>query len=63
MKEIIYRIQSDKALYCIPCYLTKDSFSKMGGCSDWKNVSLLLESHENSSTHRRCAMIMKKEVT
>lgn len=52
--------ESDKSIYCIPCYLFKDnsSFSKKGGCSDWKNISQLLESHENSSTHRRCAMIM-----
>lgn len=52
--------QSKNALYCVPCLLFggTSNFATKDGCSDWKNISSLVENHENSRGHRECSLTM-----
>lgn len=56
--------ESSGKLFCIPCQLF-GRISKLAkeGFDDWKHGSDYLKSHENSSDHKSCVLVMKRRMT
>lgn len=55
--------QSKGAVFCVPCYLFKNSSEfSIKGFSDWKRPKSI-NKHENSISHKTCVMKMKNRST